>query len=248
MRVVNRFAGQQWLVALSILVLALAMTGCSISEHAATSPGQTANGSYRTMATIAGWTDDCQGGTLSSGGRGLLPVTVLAYRYNHRTGTPIAEETTDFATGWRYSLRVPAGRYLVYSVGPGGGGPSPTKGVLPGCWLQRVVTVRAVEGVREHAGLDPEIGYLHSNRKGRLSLVYDLMEPMRPVVDRVVLTFVNEQTFSATDFPLSERGVCRLHPQLARRLVEILPRSDALVHSVADLLSTLESIALREAG
>jgi hypothetical protein len=40
------------------------------------------------------------------------------------------------------------------------------------------------------AGLDPEIGYLHTNRKGRLSVVYDLMEPLRPVVDRGILNLL----------------------------------------------------------
>jgi hypothetical protein len=43
------------------------------------------------------------------------------------------------------------------------------------------------------AGLDPEIGYLHSNRKGRMSLIYDLMEPLRSVVDLAILNFVKGQ-------------------------------------------------------
>ena len=33
--------------------------------------------------------------------------------------------------------------------------------------------------------------------------MYDLMEPMRPVVDRTVLRFINEQTFVSADFPVS---------------------------------------------
>jgi CRISP-associated protein Cas1 len=39
-------------------------------------------------------------------------------------------------------------------------------------------------------GLDPTIGYLHTRRHVRAALVYDLMEPMRPQVDRLVLSFV----------------------------------------------------------
>jgi CRISPR-associated protein Cas1 len=93
------------------------------------------------------------------------------------------------------------------------------------------------------AGLDPEIRYVHSNRKGRLSLVYDLMEPMRPVVDSAALGFVNEQTFAPTGFPLSDRGVCRLHPQLARRLVEVFPKSDDLSKPVLQLVSALRPVA-----
>jgi CRISP-associated protein Cas1 len=98
------------------------------------------------------------------------------------------------------------------------------------------------------AGLDPEIGYLHANRKGRLSLVYDLMEPMRPVVDMAVLAFVNEQTFAPNDFILSERGICRLHPQLARRIVETLPMVDDLARPVSELLAVLEPLASRTVG
>ncbi len=39
-------------------------------------------------------------------------------------------------------------------------------------------------------GLDPFLGYLHVERPGRLSLVYDLMEPFRPMVDRFVISFI----------------------------------------------------------
>jgi CRISPR-associated endonuclease Cas1 len=67
-------------------------------------------------------------------------------------------------------------------------------------------------------GLDPTVGYLHASYPNRLALVYDLMEPLRPVVDRRVLGIVREHTFSPSDFVVTQRGVCRLHPQLARFL------------------------------
>lgn len=34
------------------------------------------------------------------------------------------------------------------------------------------------------AGLDPTIGVLHSGRRGRSDFVLDLMEPLRPIIDR----------------------------------------------------------------
>jgi len=37
------------------------------------------------------------------------------------------------------------------------------------------------------AGLNPFVGYFHRQYRGKQTLVFDLMEPMRPVVDRVVL-------------------------------------------------------------
>lgn len=55
----------------------------------------------------------------------------------------------------------------------------------------------ALEGV----GLDPAAGFLHSLRPGRNSLALDLMEEMRSyVVDRLVISLINNRQFSKTDF------------------------------------------------
>lgn len=70
------------------------------------------------------------------------------------------------------------------------------------------------------AGLDPYRGYFHTLWRERQGLVLDLMEPMRPVVDRALLDFVQTHTFSAGDVTLRDDGVCRLNPQLARALVK----------------------------
>jgi CRISPR-associated endonuclease Cas1 len=69
------------------------------------------------------------------------------------------------------------------------------------------------------AGLDPYLGYFHGRWRGKQGLVLDLMEPMRPRVDRAVLRFVQTHTFSAGDLTLRDDGVCRLNPQLARQVV-----------------------------
>ena len=79
-------------------------------------------------------------------------------------------------------------------------------------------------------GLDPAIGYLHVCRLGRVALVYDLMEPLRPLVDRLVLHFARSRTFTPNDFVLTARGVCRLHPQLSREVVQFTA-SDSSMHS-----------------
>src|SRR5262249_20276372 len=71
--------------------------------------------------------------------------------------------------------------------------------------------------VRTHvvaAGLDPTIGYLHGSYKDKHALVYDLMEPLRPVMDRRILEFVQQTVFTPADFTLSSDGLCRLNPQL----------------------------------
>ena len=68
-------------------------------------------------------------------------------------------------------------------------------------------------------GYDPIIGYLHSYDKDRAALVFDLMEPLRPVADRVVLDLVRNQKFEPADFTIRQDGVCRLNPELAKRIV-----------------------------
>jgi CRISPR/Cas system-associated endonuclease Cas1 len=65
-------------------------------------------------------------------------------------------------------------------------------------------------------GFDLACGFLHADKAGRDSLVYDLMELFRPQVDRLVLEFLGRTTFHAGDFLRLSDGSCRLHPQLAR--------------------------------
>jgi len=71
-------------------------------------------------------------------------------------------------------------------------------------------------------GLDPTIGFFHGQFRGKHGLVFDLMEPLRPVVDRGVLEFVQRHEFHPSDFTLTSAGVCRLNPQLARSVVGVV--------------------------
>jgi len=91
-------------------------------------------------------------------------------------------------------------------------------------------------------GLDPTLGYLHACHPGRQALVYDLMEPYRPQVDRDVLAFVRSQTFTPRDFVIDDKGVCRLHPDLARVAASTMMRSISVSSGLTSLL-TLEQSA-----
>jgi CRISP-associated protein Cas1 len=71
------------------------------------------------------------------------------------------------------------------------------------------------------AGYDPLRGFLHVGGRRAPALVLDLMEPLRPVVDGGVLEFAQKETFAAADFTLRSDGVCRLNPQLARRVAQL---------------------------
>lgn len=85
--------------------------------------------------------------------------------------------------------------------------------------LESQVRIRAVA-----AGLDPKIGYLHKGRPDRDALIFDLMEPLRPIVDRRVLLFIQSNIFEPNDFTIRPDGVCRLHPELAATVVATVTR------------------------
>jgi CRISP-associated protein Cas1 len=74
-------------------------------------------------------------------------------------------------------------------------------------------------------GYDPTIGFLHTCNVDRPALVFDLMEPERPIVDRKVLEFVHAHTFHPADFTIRSDGVCRLNPEMARQVVTTAGRS-----------------------
>lgn len=65
-------------------------------------------------------------------------------------------------------------------------------------------------------GLDPFIGFLHADKKGRASLVYDLMEPLRPLIDCKLIEMIQSRSFAAGDFFLHPSGVVRLNPKLPK--------------------------------
>ena len=64
-------------------------------------------------------------------------------------------------------------------------------------------------------GLDPSIGIAHGNSQNRIPLVYDLIEPLRPIVDCVILRFALSHLFAPDDFTINRFGACRINPQLA---------------------------------
>jgi CRISPR-associated protein Cas1 len=71
---------------------------------------------------------------------------------------------------------------------------------------------------------DPVIGILHDQRERSKELTpsfaLDLMEPHRPVADRVILKLIRDETFSDADFDLLNDGVVRVGPGLVRKMVK----------------------------
>ena len=71
----------------------------------------------------------------------------------------------------------------------------------------------------EAAGLDPQVGFLHTLRPGRAALALDLMEEFRPWADRLALTLINRGQVKADDFDLREGGGVALQPDARKAVV-----------------------------
>lgn len=84
----------------------------------------------------------------------------------------------------------------------------------------------------EAAGLDPQIGFLHTVRPGRASLALDLMEEFRPLADRLALSLVNRQQLGESDFARREGGAVLLEGDARKAVVVAFQerKRDELTH------------------
>ena len=72
----------------------------------------------------------------------------------------------------------------------------------------------------ETVGLDPYVGYLHTERPGRMSLALDLMEELRaPLADRFVLSLVNKKIVNGKDFQKKENGAVLMKEETRRSIL-----------------------------
>lgn len=74
-----------------------------------------------------------------------------------------------------------------------------------------VLLTHDARGALEAVGLDPAVGFLHTERPGRPSLALDLMEEFRAwFADRLVLSLVNRGQVAARDFDTGPAGAVTL--------------------------------------
>jgi hypothetical protein len=67
-------------------------------------------------------------------------------------------------------------------------------------------------------GLDPGLGIMHADAKGRRSMALDLMEPVRPLVESWTLDFLSRRSFKKADFVETSDGHVRLLAPLTHEL------------------------------
>ena len=78
----------------------------------------------------------------------------------------------------------------------------------------------SITSALESVGLDPYVGYLHTERPGRASLSLDVMEELRAVLaDRFVLSLINKKMISGKNFLKKENGAVLMDDELRRKLL-----------------------------
>lgn len=80
---------------------------------------------------------------------------------------------------------------------------------------------RDISAACESVGLDPQVGFFHSDRPGRSSLSLDLIEELRaPYVDRFVLSLINRRQVSSSDFVVRDDGGVELTNDARREVLK----------------------------
>lgn len=75
--------------------------------------------------------------------------------------------------------------------------------------LYTICYAAAVEAL-ESSGLDPGIGYLHETGGNRAALACDLMEPVRPAADQIVVQLFRGRILRKEHFHMQDDGACLL--------------------------------------
>ncbi len=82
-------------------------------------------------------------------------------------------------------------------------------------------------------GLDPFVGYLHTERPARPALALDMMEEFRPLVaDRLAMTLINRKQIALDDFVMCEGGACEFTKEGKRKIITAYQtrKQDTVVH------------------
>ena len=84
-------------------------------------------------------------------------------------------------------------------------------------------------------GLDPFVGYLHTDRPNRPGLALDLMEEFRPLIaDRLAITLVNRRQIEIKDFARREGGAFEFKKDSRKAVIAAYQtrKQDVVTHPV----------------
>ncbi len=86
-------------------------------------------------------------------------------------------------------------------------------------------------------GLDPGLGFLHTDTANRDSLALDLIEPIRPAIEAWILNWLLTEPLRRSDFSEGPDGNCRLSAILCSKLAETAPTWARLVAPWAEYVA-----------
>lgn len=114
---------------------------------------------------------------------------------------------------------------------------SPTDNVNALLSFIYALLARDVEAALETVGLDPYVGFMHTDRPGRASLALDLMEELRaPLADRFVIGLINRRQVTDSGMIREESGAVRLNDDLRRDVLTAWQKrkQETLTHPYLD--------------
>jgi len=91
-------------------------------------------------------------------------------------------------------------------------------------------------------GLDPGLGFIHTDKLSRDSLALDLLETVRPHVDAWLLDLLTVRTLQPAEFHETRTGACRILEPLTHELATtmplwaeaVAPHAEAVAHTLAE--------------
>jgi CRISP-associated protein Cas1 len=85
-------------------------------------------------------------------------------------------------------------------------------------------------------GLALQIGFLHSDKTGRNSLVWDAIEPCRPIIDARVFRYIETREFKRRDFVQTSASAYRLERDIIAELLTKASLPQAEIDDAADMM------------
>jgi hypothetical protein len=86
-------------------------------------------------------------------------------------------------------------------------------------------------------GLDPGMGFVHTDTANRDSLALDLIETIRPAIEAWLLNWLTQEPLQRSDFSESANGNCRISSNLCSKLSETAPTWGKLVAPWAEFVA-----------
>jgi CRISPR-associated protein Cas1 len=139
---------------------------------------------------------------------------------------------------------IPPAWKLPYSARGRYGRGSPRNAIHPVNAMLNVafaVTVGRLAAFLTAQGLCASIGFLHADTANRYSLAYDVIEPIRPSIERRVFDFIRDNQFAANDFIMMNDGTIKLTQNLRKFFLDKtaapIKEIDAAVRWIVNLIS-----------